>query len=630
MMKFLILGALSTASVYFAQSYPASAIPENLKKNADAVIRKNFTTAQINKIDEIVYQYNKVTTVLNKDGDSKAAIYIPYQKGDGISNVKVTIYDEAGKKVKSFSKSDFTDFANNSNGVFYSDNRVLVLPYTSAHYPYTVDFSYELTDENTIFIPDFEPFSSTNTSLEEGQFKIINKSGIELRTKIYPSKYNYASVTESGSGAEKTYTFKNVPAIENALLMPDPVKILPKVDFSLAQFNLAGKKGSLNNWKDFGTWCYTNLIEPVAASGPAIKAEVAALKLEGSTEDKVRKLYQHMQSKTRYIYVGLGIGGWLPMQPDEVHRKGYGDCKGLTNYMKVLLNEAGIPSTYCVINSSTSSVSFDPDFPSMGGNHAILMVPTEKGNIWLENTSQQTAFNHLSYHTTDRNVLAMTPKGIELINTPAYKAEENREKQMLKININEDNSITGEGNFFYTGNQYDTNLRFANLDPKEKNDAIKNRFNVLNFEKIEVKNFNNDRNKAVITYDLDFKTNNFSKNAGSSILFRAIPILEPEVYKTDESRELPFEIWQSYQDDHDIAFTIPKGYKIDEIPGDSNISSEFGNYTLSFVKDNGQIKVTRKIQINKGIYPKEKYNDYVNFRKKIMNMDNSKILITKI
>ena len=103
-----------------------------------------------------------------------------------------------------------------------------------------------------------------------------------------------------------------------------------------------------------------------------------------------------MQSKSRYIFVALGIGGWQPMLPDEVQKKGYGDCKGLSTYMKILLDEAGIPSYYCKINSANSSVSFDEDFPKMGGNHIILMVPTEKGTIWLENTSQDIAFNHLS------------------------------------------------------------------------------------------------------------------------------------------------------------------------------------------------------------------------------------------
>ncbi|KFF01877.1 DUF3857 domain-containing protein [Chryseobacterium luteum] len=630
MMKILILGTLTTASLYFAQIYPVSAIPENLKKNADVVVRRDFTTAQVNKIDEIKYQYNTVTTVLNKDGDSKAQIYIPYQKGDNISDVKVTIYDESGKKVKSFSKSDFGDFANNTQGVFYSDSRVLALPYTSAYYPYTIDFSYQITDENTIFIPDFVPFSSPNISLEEAQFKIINKSGIDLKTKIYPSKYNYTAVTETDNGNEKNYSYKNVPAIDDALMLPQPEKIVPKVSFALARFNLEGKQGALNNWMDFGTWYYTNLVEPVSASTPAIKAEVAALKLEGSTEGKVKKLYQYMQSKTRYIFVGLGIGGWLPMFPDEVQKKGYGDCKGLTNYMKTLLNEAGIPSHYCVINSGSSQISFDPEFPSMGGNHAILMVPTEKGNIWLENTSQQIAFNHLSYSTTDRNVLAVTKKGIELINTPAYAAEQNKEKQILKINLTEDNSISGEIQFAYTGSQYDNNLAYAYLSPKERTEAMKTRFDVLNFEKVEMKDFVNDKDNAVIKFNMNFKANNYSKSTGTNLIFRAVPIFANNYYKSDENRELPFEIGQSFQDEYEIDFIIPKNYKIDEVPENITINSEFGTYKLNIVKNGESLKVTRFIKINKGIFPKEKYNEYVSFRKKTLNTDNSKILLTKI
>ncbi|WP_347217042.1 DUF3857 domain-containing protein [Chryseobacterium sp.] len=630
MMKIVFLGALSAASMYFAQSYPAASISENLKKNANVVIRKDLTVIQINKIDEIKYQYNTVTTVLNKDGNEKAVAYIPYDKTRNISDIKVTIYDESGKKIKSYSKSDFSDFANNTQGVFYSDNRVMVFSYTPVQYPYTIDFSYQSQDKNTIFIPDFLPFYSTNTSLEDAETKIINTSGIDLRTKVYPSKYNYASVIETGNGTEKTYSYKNVLAIDDASMIPEPVKILPKVSFALTKFNLAGKQGTLNNWTDFGTWYYNNLIDPVAVSTPAIKAEVAALQLQGSIEEKVKKIYQYMQTKTRYIYVGLGIGGWLPMMPDEVHKKGYGDCKGLTNYMKTLLNEAGIPSYYCVINSGLSQVSFDQDFPKMGGNHAILMIPTENGNIWLENTSQQTAFNHLGYSTTDRNVLSVKKNGIELINTPVYSAEQNKEKQKLKIKIGEDNSITGEGNFFYTGNQYDYNLGFVNLTSKEKSDALKKRFDILNFEKVEMKNFINDKDKAIITYDIDFTSNNYCKNAGSSLIFRAVPIFSDNVYKTDENRELPFEIRQSFEDEYEISFIIPKGYKTDETPNDAQINSEFGYYKLNFIKNGDEIKVTRKIQINKGTYTKDKYNDYVGFRKKIINIDNSKILITKI
>lgn len=321
MMKILCIGALSVASLYCAQNFPVSAIAENLKKNANAVIRKDFTVIQINKIDDIKYQNHTVTTVLNKDGESNALIYIPYSKRNSISDVKVIIYDESGKKIKSYSKSDFGDFANNNQGTFYSDNRVMALSYTPTRYPYTVDFSYEISDENTIFLPDFVPFKAKNVSLEEAEMKIINKSGIELKTKTYPSTYNYAAVLENDNAGEKIYTYKNVPAIDDAFLLPQPVKILPKVSFSLTKFNLEGKQGSITNWSDFGSWYYNSILQPVSLSTPAIKAEVAGLNLQGTTEEKVKKLYQHMQEKTRYIAVSLGIGGWQPMLPDEFRKK---------------------------------------------------------------------------------------------------------------------------------------------------------------------------------------------------------------------------------------------------------------------------------------------------------------------
>ncbi|KQT35967.1 GTPase [Chryseobacterium sp. Leaf405] len=630
MMKILCIGALSMASFYCAQSFPVSSIAENLKKNANAVIRKDFTTIQINKIDDIKYQYYTATTVLNKDGDSQAMVYIPYEKGNSISDVKVTYHDESGKKIKSYSKSDFNDFANNNQGTFYSDNRILALSYTPTQYPYTVEFSYQIGDENTIFLPDFVPFKSTNISLEEAQIKIINNSGIELKTKIYPSKYNYTSVNESDNGSDKTYTYKNVSAIEDVFLLPQTVKILPKVSFALTKFNLEGKQGSINSWSEFGAWYYNSILQPVSVTSPSIKSEVAALNLQGTTEEKVKKLYQHMQEKTRYIAVALGIGGWQPMLPDEVQKKGYGDCKGLSNYMKILLDEAGIPSYYSVINSGASPVSFDADFPKMGGNHVILMVPTEKGNIWLENTSQQIAFNHLSYNTTDRNVLSIRKNGIELIETPVYPAQQNKEKQILKIKLNEDNSILGDGNFSYSGSQYDNTISLVNMSPKDRNEAAKNLLNTLNFEKIEMKNFLNDKDQALAKYDLDFKAINYSKNAGNSMIFRAVPIYSNTVYKIEENRELPFELRQSFEDEYEINYTIPQNFKVEEIPQNVTFNSEFGSYTLKFVNNGTELKVNRIIKVNKGLYPKEKYNDYINFRKKTINNDNSKILITKI
>jgi hypothetical protein len=628
-MKILCIGALSMASFYYSQNFPVSAIPENLKKNASVVIRKENDIVEINKIDDITYKRSSVITVLNKDAIPYAIPRISYQKGDNISEVKVIVYDEKGNKLKSYSKSDFTDIAANPQGTFYSDSRMLILPFTASSFPYTVEFSYELDDENTVFIPDFVPFYDYNVSLEESTFNIINKSGINLRSKVYESPFNYTSVDIKSKGENKLYTYKNVPAIDNGQLVPSPQKLLPKVSFSLDKFNLEGKQGSIASWKDFGTWYYQNLLTPVSVSTPEIKAEIASLNLSGTTEERVKKIYQYMQNKTRYIFVALGIGGWQPMMPDEVQKKGYGDCKGLTNYMRTLLDEAGIKSYYSIINSNPSSISFDKDFPKMAGNHVILTIPTEKGNIWLENTSQQTAFNHLSFSTTDRNVLMVKPDGIDIVQTPSLSAEQNKEKQTLYVQINSDKSISGKGKFSYSGAQYDFNLMYLLIPEKDKTEFLKKTYSTLDLENVEIKNFNNDKNDAIINFDLNFKALNYSKLDGNSYIFRAVPIYKEAVYQEDPERQLPFESRLAYQDDAEIIYELPQDYFIEELPQNTNLTSEFGSYKITFEKESNKLIVKRTINIKKGLYSKEKFTDYTSFRKKILNSDNSKILISK-
>ena len=59
------------------------------------------------------------------------------------------------------------------------------------------------------------------------------------------------------------------------------------------------------------------------------------------------------------------------------------------------------------------------------------------------------------------------------------------------------------------------------------------------------------------------------------------------------------------------------------------INSELGNFILSYTKKDNALQVNRMLKINKGQHTKEKFNEYIAFRNKVMNADNAKILITK-
>ncbi|SKB71577.1 Transglutaminase-like superfamily protein [Soonwooa buanensis] len=626
--KIIITTATISCCYFFGQQYEAASIPQELKKNANTVVRKDSKLYTISSFDNLNIKFNKASTILNKSGEKNSYVVIHYDKFDKVGSVKVKVFDEFGKQIQSFSKSDFQDVNTTGSSGLYTDNRMLYLEISTPNYPYTIEETYEVNTSNTAFIPEFVPFRSSNIALEKAELKLLNKSGVKLRKKLKETAF--ARLSQQGSDDDFTLSFENVPALKDEKYSPNINTLLPRVEFSLEKFSLAGKKGDLTTWKDFGIW-YNTLLEPVSVITPEIQKEVNDLNLQGTVSEKVKTLYQYMQNKTRYVNVAIGIGGWQPMPADEVRRKGYGDCKGLTNYMRVLLKAAGVPAYYAIIYSDFTPKKFDQDFPKMAGNHIVLMVPTEKGNVWLENTSQKIAFNHIGINNTNRNVLLVKEDGIELMDTPIYKTEDSNEKLKLSAKILEDNSITGDADFNYSGGLYDYMFSLSNSSTDDQKDALKSIFSNLKFQDLAIQKIDNNRDDAKLQLNFDFKANNYSKKMGDDIFFGIVPFGQNSFYlESSEDRISPVEIPFAYHDQYEIEYTLPQNYKIGDLPTPVKLTSEFGEYQLSVSQKEGKIVVERQMKLNKMLLQPTQIKSYQDFRRKISSNDNTKILLTKI
>lgn len=611
----------------FAQDYSIASIPESLLKNSNAIIRESSEDHILKSVKDLEIKETNVITILSAAGDDYGVVYIPYNPTRKVSNIKVELYDAAGKLFKTFSKKDFSDYTNNPSAGLYVDDRILVLKTISSKYPYTIKSYYETNTSDTAFL-NFYPLRSYNLAVQKSSFSILNNSGIKVRTKI--SDTSLAKVNHSEDGNVQKYSYENIPSVEKELLSPSIEYLVPKVEFSPEKFSLSGKEGDFADWNSFGKWYYQKLISPVSVITPEISAEVAALHLSGTISEKVKTLYQYMQNKTRYVYIGIGIGGWQPMPASEVSKKGYGDCKALTNYMRTLLTAAGIPSYFAIIYNDDSVISFDKDFPKFSGNHAILMVPTEKETIWLENTMQKMAFNHLSYSSHNRNVLAIDENGIKIIDTPVYQPEESKELLKAKVQLAEDGTITSNANFVFSGGQYDMNLGLFSLKSDEIQEALKSRHYNLQIDKIAMNHLLNNKDDVKISYDLDLQAKNFSKKLGDDLFFPVMPFYQAVSFSSNTERQLPFETAFPFQDDYEIEYTAPTGYRFADLPDATAFSTEFGTYSLQYKMKGEKLLVHRILTIKKGIYPKEKFKEYVEFRKKTASKDNTKILISKV
>ncbi len=135
-----------------------------------------------------------------------------------------------------------------------------------------------------------------------------------------------------------SYAIGREQAIRYEPMAPELFTMAPYVEFALTDFELEGSRARASNWEELGSWYYNNLIKLQIRLSTEVISEVRSLVSDaGSDREKARRIYEYVQQRSRYISVQLGIGGRKPIRAQEVHEKGYGDCKGLTNYMMALM-----------------------------------------------------------------------------------------------------------------------------------------------------------------------------------------------------------------------------------------------------------------------------------------------------
>jgi len=348
--------------------------------------------------------------------------------------------------------------------------------------------------------------------------------------------------------------------------------------------------------------------------------------------EKARRIYEFMQQKTRYISVQIGIGGWQPTPAQEVDKLGYGDCKGLTNYTKALLESQGIESYYTIVYGDYHKRDIDEEMVTLQGNHVILTLPVEDDYYFLECTNQDVPFGFVANFTDDRKVVMVTPNGGKVVHTTKYTAEDSFQKTTANYKILENGFAEAQIEMYTAGVQYDQR---RGLDKKTEKEIKEYYFDYWSFlHNIEIGALAHDNDKNSITYmqELAFTTTRYATAAGNDLIFtlnmfnrfRSIPTR----YTT---RKLPFEISRAFQDIDEVEIEIPENYHISSLPESVTHSGKFGTYTMEVQKlDDRKILYTRKLSMNEGIFSKEDYEDYREFIREVVRLDNSKAVATKL
>ncbi|WP_084509733.1 transglutaminase-like domain-containing protein [Christiangramia portivictoriae] len=627
---FLLLVCMSF--MYSQQEYSILKISPELLENADAVVRKMHTKLVVEDIDKVVVYTTRIVTVFNENGEYFIDAFQHHDVGQGIEKQQAIILDAMGYEVDKFRKKDFSNVSAFGSGTLFADNRVSYLDYNARTYPYTVIYTSEFENEDTVFLNQWFPLEGYNVSIEESVYELENPDGHALR--FQENNFEDLAIENHSTGNHYLYKLKNIKARKHEDFEPSFRNTTPNLLFSLDKFELKGVAGETRDWKHFGKWMYDHLVaEHDHLPESTIKKMEDLTAGASSIEEKARLIYQYVQENTRYISVQYGIGGWEPETAMNVDRLGYGDCKGLTNYTKALLKSQGIESYYTVIHAGESKRHIEPDFTIMQGNHVILNIPAEDGtDLWLECTSQTTPFNYIGEFTDDRYALRVSEDGGEIVRTKKYMASDN--VQAIDCDIQLDVNGNFEAVFTRTseGVPYGEYYRLQRENEDDLKKYYRNewgRLQNLNFEDIE---FHDDRVAIQFQEELKFSGSRLASPAGERLLVPLNFIQQGNIMKkTSQERTMPFvfERGKTYKDH--FSFKIPPGYEIEALPGSDEIASEFGEFSINISAsgEDNSIEVDRVLIIQEGEWPSDQFQNFTQFIDKVNTLNNLKAVIAK-
>jgi len=607
--------------------YPVSAVPEELKKEVNMVVRESKTEYKIISKSRAALHVIEAYTIFNANGKDFAREIIEYDKLSKVSSFRGAAYDAQGMLIKKLKTSEIYD--QSAFDGLYSDNRLKAADLSQATYPYTVEFEYEIEYKYLFHIPSLVLIPEEKVAIQKTSYQLLFPK--ELTPRYTTLNIDSKPVTAStGEGMESlTWLFENIKPIKLEPVGPGAAEVLPQIKVSPSQFEYDGYFGTLNSWKEFGQWI-GSLNKGRNVLPDATKQKVRELTANLKTpEEKIKALYEYMQGKTRYVSIQLGIGGFQPFEATVVDQTGYGDCKALSNYMVALLDAAGIKANYILINSGDGALPMNVNFPSSQFNHVVVAVPNGKDTVWLECTSQTNPYGYMGSFTGNRKAVAITENGAAIVRTPSYGAKDNIQSTTAQVVIDALGDAKAKAKTTYAGLQYENGgLNFVvtnQYDDQKK--WVQSNTSIPSFD-INSFSITNKKDKipsAIVNLDLTLKR--YASVSGKRI-FITPNLMNRSTYVPEkvESRKSNVVRRLAYTDFDTVRYQLPEGIYPEFLPEPVKLKSRFGEYEATFKVDDKGLIYTRRMKMDSGIYPPESYNELIDFYRSVNKADNTKLV----
>jgi transglutaminase-like putative cysteine protease len=593
------------------------------KYNAEVIEQKTSIELKNNRL---VANVSWEIQINNRSGEKLTKVAIPYSKIVKLKDIEACLKDKTGKVVRKLSSADITERSAISSFSFYEDDFVKEFTLKHNDYPYTLFYSYTLTENQFVVLDNWIPVIKPEYPTHKATLTIVVPKNYPIAFRSNKIQSNSIDSTET----EITYIWKASyeKIIDPEYCAPSIYTFIPSVKVVPEKF-IFEIEGSQKSWVEFGNWQY-QLCEPLSELPQTEKDKITSL-ITGIQDKKeiVKTLYHYLQDNTRYINISIETGGWKPYPASYVAVNKYGDCKALANYFKSILAYVNIPSFYVLVNSGNQITYIDKGFTATQFDHAITIVPLPNDTLWLDCTSNM-AFNYTGTFDQNRDALVIKKDSSRFYKIPGLG--KNQTCEIRSIQIEADIALKAKVAFknLYRGYKYE--MLFSvdkNYNETQRQQILHDEFTesgFSNFENLKLTKYHRDSALMGLSY-LATSTKLF-RDYGNEVITDMIPFYLPN-FEKPENRQLPVQIDYPIYKIDTLKYSFPNGFKLSAIFPEQKIEEKYGHCSIKAEISPNNVTVVKKILIFPGTYPLSEYGDFYKFITKIKSIENNSHLIFK-
>lgn len=511
-----------------------------------------------------------------------------------------------------------------SDDLFYSDAKVchFILPFETKGKTAQVELQKTIKDPRyftSVYLsePQFLKQKTVNITVPEWMnVEIIEKNfgnnitkNIIEDTKTKAMTYSYTIVNEKADVFEEEMQ-------RRSYIFPHLLVLVKAASPNGAKITYFEKLQDQYDW-------YKTLVSEAGNDIPIIRDRASQIVQNCSTDqEKITTLFAWVQDNIRYIAFEDGIAGFKPDAGQEVIRKKYGDCKGMSNLLKEMLITQGFDARLAWLG--TNHIAYDYSTPSLGiDNHVICALFWNNEIYYLDPTVKYMPLGEYPATIQGRQTMIENNNDFLLKTIPSFDPKLNTDSLSCIYSI-ENGILTGEGSYTYKGESKQIILSLYHATPKDKlNIALKGFLEKGNVQD-KVSNINIDgtdsrANQTKISFKIENKS---SVQQTNDEYYIGLDTDKDFSRSTIDIAKRKHDLFFPYKQRiiQNIVLNIPDEYALEHLPEDFSIQKNGYEISISYTKENSKIIYRKEIALIDQLLKK---NDFEQWNKDISALKNA-------